>query len=74
MDVGWNRTAAIWGAWDKESDTIYCYSRALPGAVALLPNCGGTTRPSPSRLSRGGLLFRAAPWSAFIGFPLNFRV
>lgn len=26
MDVGWNVTAAIWGAWDRESDTVYLYS------------------------------------------------
>ena len=23
LDVGWNRTAALWGAWDKENDIIY---------------------------------------------------
>lgn len=23
LDVGWNRTAALWGAWDKENDVIY---------------------------------------------------
>lgn len=30
MDVGWNYTAAVWGAWDKESDIVYlydCYKR-----------------------------------------------
>lgn len=26
LDVGWNRTAAIWGAWDRQADTIYLYS------------------------------------------------
>ena len=26
MDVGWNWTAALWGAWDVESDTIYIYN------------------------------------------------
>ena len=26
MDVGWNRTAAIWGAYDQDSDTWYMYS------------------------------------------------
>lgn len=31
MDVGWNRTAAIWGAWDRESDTVYCYSEYYRG-------------------------------------------
>ena len=31
MDVGWNRTAAVWGAWDRESDTIYLYSEHYQG-------------------------------------------
>lgn len=25
LDVGWNRTAALWGAWDREGDTVYLY-------------------------------------------------
>ena len=24
--MGWNRTAAVWGAWDRSSDTVYIYS------------------------------------------------
>lgn len=31
MDVGWNRTAALWGAWDRESDTVYLYSEHYQG-------------------------------------------
>lgn len=31
MDVGWNRTAAIWGAWDMDSDTVYLYSEHYQG-------------------------------------------
>ena len=31
MDVGWNKTAAIWGAWDRDSDTVYCYSEYYQG-------------------------------------------
>ena len=31
MDVGWNRTAAVWGAWDRESDTFYLYSEYYQG-------------------------------------------
>lgn len=31
MDVGWKRTAAIWGAWDRESDTVFCYSEHYQG-------------------------------------------
>jgi len=26
LDVGWNRTAALWGAWDQQSDVVYLYS------------------------------------------------
>lgn len=25
LDVGWNRTAAVWGAWNRDNDTIYIY-------------------------------------------------
>jgi hypothetical protein len=31
MDVGWNRTAAVWGAWDREADTVYLYSEHYQG-------------------------------------------
>lgn len=31
MDVGWNRTAAIFGAWDRESDIVYLYSEHYRG-------------------------------------------
>lgn len=31
LDVGWKKTAAIWGAYDKESDTIYLYSEYYRG-------------------------------------------
>lgn len=31
MDVGWNRTAVPWGAWDRETDTIYLYSEHYRG-------------------------------------------
>lgn len=26
LDVGWKRTAALWGAWDRDSDVVYLYS------------------------------------------------
>lgn len=25
MDVGWKATAALWGAWDRDNDIVYCY-------------------------------------------------
>jgi Terminase RNaseH-like domain len=31
MDVGWNRTAVVWGAWDRDSDIIYIYSEHYLG-------------------------------------------
>lgn len=31
MDVGWNCTAAVWGAWDRESDCVYLYSEYKKG-------------------------------------------
>jgi len=31
MDVGWNRTAAIWGAYDRQTDIIYLYSEHYRG-------------------------------------------
>lgn len=31
MDVGWNATAAVWGAWDRDSDVIYIYSEYKQG-------------------------------------------
>lgn len=30
-DVGWNRTAAIWGALDRENDTLYLYGEHYRG-------------------------------------------
>jgi len=31
MDVGWNCTAAIWGAWDRQSDVVYLWSAYKQG-------------------------------------------
>jgi phage terminase large subunit-like protein len=31
MDVGWNRTAALWGALDRENDIVYLYSEYYRG-------------------------------------------
>lgn len=33
LDVGWNKTAAIWGAWDRDNDVIYAYSEHYRGGV-----------------------------------------
>lgn len=31
MDVGWNRTAALWAAWDRENDIVYLYGEHYRG-------------------------------------------
>lgn len=31
MDVGWNCTSAVWGAWDRDNDIIYIYSEHKQG-------------------------------------------
>lgn len=31
LDVGWDKTAAVWGAWDRDSDTVYIYSEHYRG-------------------------------------------
>lgn len=31
LDVGWNKTAAPWGAWDRENDTLYVYAEHYRG-------------------------------------------
>lgn len=34
LDVGWNKTAAVWGAWDQSSDVVYLYSEHYMGQAA----------------------------------------
>lgn len=31
LDVGWKKTAAVWGAFDRETDTVYLYSEYYVG-------------------------------------------
>jgi hypothetical protein len=31
LDVGWNVTAGVWGAWDRQSDCVYLYSEHYRG-------------------------------------------
>jgi len=33
LDVGWNMTAALWGAWDIDNDIIYIYSEHGMGGI-----------------------------------------
>ena len=36
MDVGWNATSAVWGAWDRDNDVIYVYSEHKQGQAEPL--------------------------------------
>ena len=47
MDVGWNRTACIWGAWDRTSDTIYCYREHYMGQAAPAVHASAIRHPDP---------------------------
>lgn len=31
LDVGWNKTAALWGSWDRDSDIVYLWSEHYRG-------------------------------------------
>ena len=31
LDIGWNRTAAVWAAWDRENDVVYLYGEHYRG-------------------------------------------
>lgn len=50
MDVGWNRTAVVWSAWDRETGTVYLYSEhyradAEPAVHAAAIRARGTWIP-----------------------------
>ena len=39
LDVGWNRTAALWGAQDRETGIIYLYSEHYRGQAEPVVHC-----------------------------------
>lgn len=41
LDVGWKKTAAIWGAYDKASDTVYLYSEYYRGHAEPVVHASG---------------------------------
>lgn len=41
LDVGWNRTACIWGALDRESDILYLYSEYYRGQAEPVVHSAG---------------------------------
>ena len=50
LDVGWNRTAAVWGALDRSTDTLYLYAehyqgQAEPSTHAAALRARGTAIP-----------------------------
>lgn len=47
MDVGWNRTACVWGAWDRNSDTIYLYREHYMGQAAPAVHASAIKTPDP---------------------------
>lgn len=61
LDVGWNRTAAVWGAWDRTIDCLYLYTehyrgQAEPSIHATAIKARGTWIPGtidPAARGRG---------------------
>jgi len=43
LDVGWNRTAAVFLAWDKESDTLYAYAEYYQAKMEPTDHTKGIT-------------------------------
>lgn len=41
MDVGWKKTAVIWGAYDRETDTVYLYSEYYRGQAEPVVHAAG---------------------------------
>lgn len=41
LDVGWNRTAAIWGALDRDKDTLYLYAEHYRGQAEPVIHASG---------------------------------
>lgn len=45
LDVGWNRTAAVWGAKNRETDTIYLYREHYMGQAEPVIHAQGLKAP-----------------------------
>ena len=46
LDVGWNRTAALWGAWDRDADIVYLYSEYYAAQQPPAVHASAITRQS----------------------------
>lgn len=44
MDVGWNRTAALWGAYDRETSTLYIYDEYYRGQAEPSVHAAGISQ------------------------------
>lgn len=44
MDVGWNKTAAVWGAWDRTTKTVYIWGEYYVGQQPPLHHAAGISR------------------------------
>jgi phage terminase large subunit-like protein len=47
LDVGWNRTAAVWGAYDREADTWTLYHEYYRGMAEPSVHADGLRSPGP---------------------------
>ncbi len=47
FDVGWNKTAAIWGALDRDTDTLYLYSEYYKGRAEPVIHAAGIRGRGP---------------------------
>lgn len=47
LDVGWNRTACIWGAWDRDSDVVYLWSEYYAGQMPPAVHAAGVAARGP---------------------------
>lgn len=45
MDVGWNRTAVVWGAVDRDTDTVYLYHEHYMGHAEPVVHAQGIRAP-----------------------------
>lgn len=41
LDVGWNKTAAVWGALDRDTDTLYLYAEHYKGQAEPVIHAAG---------------------------------
>ena len=84
LDVGWNRTAAIWGAVDRESETVYLYSEhyqgaaepvihaeAIKGRGAWIPGVIDPASRGRSQLDGGQLVQRYREHGLDVDFAIN---